>query len=55
MFFSGLPDLGTQIRCTQNWYIAFQMDLKYPLTVYLYSVHFPFNFGCYTIQLDFAR
>ena len=27
---SGLPNLGTQIRCAQNRYISAQTDLKYP-------------------------
>ena len=31
-FFQDLPNLGTQIRCAQNQYAAFQMGLKYPLT-----------------------
>ena len=31
VFFPGLPNLGAQIRCTQNRYIAVQKDLKYPL------------------------
>ena len=30
-FFPGLPNLGAQIRCAQNWYSAVQTDLKYPL------------------------
>ena len=33
-FFPGLPNLGAQIRCAQNWYTAVQTDLKYPLDVY---------------------
>ena len=31
IFFLGLPNLGTQIRCPQNWYTVVQTDLKYPL------------------------
>ena len=30
-FFPGIPNLGTQIRCAQNRYTAFQSDLKYPI------------------------
>ena len=30
-FFPGLPNLGAQIRCAQNWYPAVQTHLKYPL------------------------
>ena len=30
-FSSGLPNLGSQITCAQNWYTAVQIDLKYPL------------------------
>ena len=29
--FPGLPNLGTPIRCAQNWYTTVQMNLKYPL------------------------
>ena len=31
--FPGLTVLGAQVRCAQNWYIAVQIDLKYPLVV----------------------
>ena len=27
-FFPGLPNLGAQIRCAQNWYIVVQTNLK---------------------------
>ena len=30
--FLNLPNLGAQIRCAQNRYIAVQTDLKYPLS-----------------------
>ena len=38
--FPGLPYLGAQIRCAQNQYTTAQMDLDYPLTIYLYSAFF---------------
>ena len=31
LFFPSLPNLGAQIRCAQNRYIAVQRDLKHPL------------------------
>ena len=30
LLFPGLPNLGFQIRCAQNWYTTDQIDLKYP-------------------------
>ena len=38
IFFLGLPNLGTQIRCAQNWYTAVQGDLTYPLSMYQINV-----------------
>ena len=36
---SGLPVLGTQIRCAQNWYTAVQMDIKYPMYIMDQEIH----------------
>ena len=32
-FSLGLPNMGAQIRCVQNRYIAVQTDLKYPCSM----------------------
>ena len=37
--FSGLPNLGSQIRCAQDCNTAVQMDLKYPLQVVQMEAH----------------
>ena len=46
-FSLGLPNLGAQIICAQNWYTAVQMDLKYPLgffdNIYFLSTYSKIN------------
>ena len=36
IFLPGFPNLGAQIRCTQNRYIVVQTELKYPLNLELF-------------------